>query len=42
LLEKFTGIKVKLIPGTEMNFKITTEDDFQLARAIIRMNKDKI
>lgn len=37
LLEKLTGIKVRLIQGSELNIKITTPEDFLLAQAITRM-----
>ena len=38
LLERFTGIKVKLVKGSNLNIKITTPEDFDIAEAIIRMN----
>ncbi|MBC8204343.1 2-C-methyl-D-erythritol 4-phosphate cytidylyltransferase [bacterium] len=34
LLEKYTGIKIKLVPGSRLNIKITEPEDFILAEAI--------
>lgn len=42
LLERFTGIKVKLVPGSDLNIKITTPDDLYLARAVVRILSEKI
>ena len=36
LLEKYTGIKVKLVLGSRLNIKITTPEDFLLAKAIMK------
>lgn len=41
LLERFTGIKVKLVQGSELNIKITTPEDLELAKAIARMGEDE-
>lgn len=37
LLERFTGIKVKLVPGSEINIKITTPEDLKFAAAFARI-----
>ncbi len=36
VLEKFTNIKAKLIEGNDINFKITTPYDVELAKVIIK------
>ena len=41
LLERLTGIKVKLVQGSDLNIKITLPEDFQLAAAIVKMNNFK-
>jgi len=41
LLERLTGIKVKLVQGSELNIKITQPEDFKLAAAIVRMNDSR-
>ena len=38
LLERLTGIKVKLVQGSDLNIKITRPEDFQLASAIVKLN----
>jgi len=37
LLERLTGIKVKLVPGSELNIKITTPEDYVLSKAIAKV-----
>ncbi len=36
MLLEHLGITVRLVPGTSLNFKVTTEEDFRLAELIVR------
>ena len=41
VLEKMTGKKVKLVPGSYRNIKITTPEDLIVAEAYLRHPQEK-